>query len=98
MESVDTLVCARWVLPVEPEGPALEDHAVAIRAGRIVGVLPQAEARARFTATETVERPHHALLPGLVNAHTHAATTLLRGRAENASRSPWLEEIGRSVV
>ena len=92
MESVDTLVCARWVLPVEPEGPALEDHAVAIRAGRIVGVLPQAEARARFTATETVERPHHALLPGLVNAHTHAATTLLRGRAENASRSPWLEE------
>ncbi|HET7204259.1 MAG TPA: amidohydrolase family protein, partial [Steroidobacteraceae bacterium] len=92
MEPVDTLVCARWVLPVEPDGPALDDHAVAIRAGRIVAVLPTEQAKLRYAADELIERPHHALLPGFVNAHTHAAMTLLRGRAENASLGPWLRE------
>jgi 5-methylthioadenosine/S-adenosylhomocysteine deaminase len=92
MESVDTLVCARWVLPVEPDDAVLDDHAVAIRGGRIVALLPAAEARARFDAAQVIDRPHHALLPGFVNAHTHAAMTLLRGRAENASLGPWLRE------
>jgi 5-methylthioadenosine/S-adenosylhomocysteine deaminase len=92
MEHVDTLVCARWVLPVEPADHALDDHAVAIRSGRIVAVLPQAEALARYAPEEIVRRPTHAVLPGLVNAHTHAAMTLLRGRAENLLLGPWLTE------
>lgn len=92
MEPVDTLVCARWVLPVEPDARALDDHAVAIRNGRIVAVLPISEARTRFDAAEIVARPTHALLPGLVNAHTHAAMSLLRGRAENQSLGPWLKD------
>jgi len=90
MESVDTLVTARWVVPVEPDGRVLEDHAVAILGGRIVAVLPAAEARARYSARELVERPSHVLMPGLVNTHTHAAMTLLRGRAENLQLGPWL--------
>jgi 5-methylthioadenosine/S-adenosylhomocysteine deaminase len=90
MESVDTLVIPRWVVPVEPAGMILEDHAVAIRGGRIVAVLPAAAARSRFDATEIHERPDHVLLPGLVNAHTHAAMVLLRGRAENLPLGRWL--------
>jgi 5-methylthioadenosine/S-adenosylhomocysteine deaminase len=82
METVDTLVCARWVLPIEGDVPVLEDHAIAVRSGRIVAVLPRAEARARYEADTIVARPHHALLPGFVNAHTHVATTLLRGRPD----------------
>lgn len=93
MEPVDTLVCARWVLPIEPDGSALADHAVAIRAGRIVAVLPAAAARARFAPAELIERPHHALLPGLVNAHTHAAMSLLRGRAENMPLAQWTQDV-----
>lgn len=90
MEAVDTLVTARWVLPVEPDERVLDDHAVAIRGGRIVAVLPAAEARERFDAAEILLRPHHVLMPGLVNAHTHAAMVLLRGRAENLLLGPWL--------
>ena len=90
MEPIDTLVCARWVLPMEPDGRVLEDHAVAIRGGRIVAVAPADEARERYDATETLERPGHVLLPGLVNAHTHAAMVLLRGRAENLPLGRWL--------
>jgi 5-methylthioadenosine/S-adenosylhomocysteine deaminase len=92
MEPVDTLVCARWVVPVEPDGPVLEDHAVAIRGGRIVAVLPSALATLRYEATDVLERPHHVVLPGFVNAHTHAAMTLLRGRAENMTLGPWLQD------
>jgi 5-methylthioadenosine/S-adenosylhomocysteine deaminase len=90
MESVDTLVTARWVVPVEPAGQVLDHHAVAIQGGRIVAVLPVEAARARFDARETIDRPHHVLLPGLVNAHTHAAMVLLRGRAENLPLGRWL--------
>jgi 5-methylthioadenosine/S-adenosylhomocysteine deaminase len=90
MESVDTLVSARWVIPVEPDARVLEFHSVAIRAGRIVSVLPSDEARTRYDARESIERPHHAVLPGLVNAHTRAAMTLLRGRAENLPLERWL--------
>ena len=68
MESIDTLVCARWVIPVEPDGRPLDDHSVAVRDGRVVAVLPTSEALRRFEARETVERPDHAVLPGLVNA------------------------------
>jgi 5-methylthioadenosine/S-adenosylhomocysteine deaminase len=90
MEPVDSLIQARWVLPIEPGPDVLEDHAIAVRGGRIVAVLPAGEATARFAPVERIERPHHALLPGLVNAHTHAAMTLLRGRAENLPLGPWL--------
>jgi 5-methylthioadenosine/S-adenosylhomocysteine deaminase len=92
MEPVDTLIQARWVVPVEPDARVLEDHAVAIRSGRIVAVVPAAEAAARFAPGEVHDRPHHVLMPGLVNAHTHAAMTLLRGRAENLHLGPWLRD------
>jgi 5-methylthioadenosine/S-adenosylhomocysteine deaminase len=92
MESIDTLVCARWVLPVEPDGGVLENHAVAIRDGRIVAVAPTAEARHRYDPRETVERPSHALLPGLVNAH--ASAVLMRDRGERGSAGRWLRDAG----
>ncbi|MFO1392656.1 MAG: TRZ/ATZ family hydrolase [Steroidobacteraceae bacterium] len=92
MESIDTLVTARWVLPVEPDGRVLDDHALAIRGGRIVDLLPADEAATRYSAREVIDRPTHVLMPGLVNAHTHAAMTLLRGRAENLRLGPWLRD------
>ena len=90
MQHCDTLIAPRWCIPVEPAGVVLEDHAIAIADGRIVGVLPLAEAPEKFQPTVTVERPGHAVIPGLVNAHTHAAMTLFRGLAEGIAQ-------GRSV-
>jgi 5-methylthioadenosine/S-adenosylhomocysteine deaminase len=91
MEKVDTLIKARWVAPVAPVGGVLHDHAVAIRAGRIVDLLPQEAALERYDATELVDRPGHLLIPGLVNAHTHAAMTLLRGVADDLPLKEWLQ-------
>ena len=91
-EAVDLLINARWIVPVEPRDAVLADHAVAIRGGRIVDLLGQDEARTRYVADEVVELPRHLLIPGLVNLHTHAAMSLLRGIADDLPLMRWLEE------
>lgn len=91
-ERVDLLIEAGWVVPVEPHGVVLEDHAVAVRDGAIVALLPRDEARARFEAAETVSRPDAALMPGFVNAHTHNPMTLLRGVADDLPLKTWLQD------
>src|SRR5712671_991084 len=91
MQAVDLLISARWVIPVEPAGAVLADHCVAVAEGRIVAVLPQAEA-ARFDAREHLRLDRHALIPGLVNLHTHAAMTLLRGLADDLPLMSWLRD------
>ncbi len=92
MKPVDTLIHARWVIPVEPDDRVLEHHSLAIRDGRIVALLPTAEASASFAATQTVTLEHHALIPGLINAHTHAAMALMRGLADDLPLMTWLNE------
>lgn len=91
-QSIDLLIEAGWVIPVEPHAVVLTDHAVAVQAGRIVEVLPIAAARAKYRPLETVSRPGHALLPGLVNMHCHAAMTLMRGIADDLPLMQWLSE------
>ena len=89
---VDLLIEARWIIPVEPSDTTLEHHSVAVHNGRIVAVLPSAEARLRYTAAETVSLPDHILTPGLINLHCHAAMTLMRGLADDLPLMRWLQE------
>jgi 5-methylthioadenosine/S-adenosylhomocysteine deaminase len=86
-----TLLRARWVVPVEPAGTVLEDHAVAIRDGRIEALVPAAQA-SQFAGYEDVVLDRHVLIPGLVNAHTHAAMSLMRGLADDLPLMRWLQE------
>lgn len=89
---VDLLLQARWVVPVQPQGQVLEDHAVVVHEGAVVALLPQIEATARFVPAEQVDLGAHVLLPGLVNAHTHNPMTLLRGMADDMPLMTWLRE------
>ncbi|MBB6599683.1 TRZ/ATZ family hydrolase [Luteimonas sp. MC1825] len=91
-EACDLLLEAGFVVPVEPHAVVLEDHAVAVRDGVIVAVLPVAEARLRFRAAETVARPGAVVVPGFVNAHTHNPMTLLRGIADDLPLKVWLQQ------
>ena len=91
-QAIDLLISARWVIPVEPAGAVLDDHSLAVTAGRIVAVLPQAQAAERFEAREHLRLDRHALIPGLVNLHTHAAMTLLRGLADDLQLMTWLKD------
>lgn len=91
-QTLDLLVLPRWLVPVEPAGTVLEGHALAIDGGRIVDVLPAAEAAQRYAPKETLKLDRHAVMPGLVNAHTHAAMSLLRGVADDLPLMTWLQD------
>ena len=91
-EACDLLIEAGWVVPVQPHGVVLEDYAVAVSGGCIVAVLPTAQARERFAATEVVQRPEAVLVPGLVNAHAHSPMSLLRGIADDLPLMTWLQQ------
>ncbi|GAB3682636.1 TRZ/ATZ family hydrolase [Salinisphaera aquimarina] len=92
MSKIDTLICARWIVPVTGTQRLLENHAVAVHRGAIEAVLPIAQARERYTPNETIELESHVLLPGLINTHTHAAMNLMRGIANDMPLMPWLTE------
>ena len=90
--SIDTLIDARWVIPVEPSQQTLERHSVAIAGGVIRDILPTAEAHAKYSARQHHALDHHVLIPGLINLHTHAAMSLLRGLADDLPLMEWLNE------
>ena len=91
MTPTETLLHARWIIPVEPRGTVLEHHCLAIDEGRITAILPSSDARQTFQAQTTIELERHALVPGFVNAHTHAAMSLLRGIADDLPLMDWLQ-------
>ncbi len=82
----------RWVIPVRPEGQVLEGYAVVVDGERIVDLLPAVELEARHAGAQRVELGAHALIPGLVNMHTHSAMSLLRGLADDLPLMRWLHE------
>ncbi|MDR1648098.1 MAG: TRZ/ATZ family hydrolase [Zoogloeaceae bacterium] len=92
METPDLLIHARWLALPHTE-TLLEDHVVAIRDGNIVDILPATLAHNRYAqAREWVTLPQHVLMPGLINLHTHAAMTLLRGIADDLPFMEWLHQ------
>lgn len=92
MQSIDLLVHPRHLVPVEPGHVVLEQASMAIDGGQIIAILPRSEAEAAFQPRETLELPHHVVLPGLINAHTHAAMSLLRGLADDLPLMDWLNQ------
>ena len=92
MQHCDTLILPGWCVPVEPAGEVLRDVAVAVTDGRISDLVSATTARDQYQPSVTVERPDHVLIPGLINAHTHAAMTLLRGLADDLPLEAWLRQ------
>ena len=88
---IDLLIEAKWIIPVEPDNTVLENHSVAIEKGRIVAILQHSDATTQFAPKEVKQLPNHILIPGLVNLHTHAAMTLLRGLADDLPLMDWLQ-------
>jgi 5-methylthioadenosine/S-adenosylhomocysteine deaminase len=81
---------ARWVIPVRPSRVVHEHATVIVDEGRILDILPSADARQRYQPVETISLPQHALMPGLINTHTHAAMALMRGMADDQPLMTWL--------
>ena len=83
LPDIDLLIKARWIIPVIPENRILENCALAIHQGKILAIIPAEGAEQRYHAREIINLGSHAVIPGLVNAHGHAAMSLLRGYADD---------------
>ncbi len=91
-QTAELRIDARWIIPVTAPGLVLERHSLLVNGGDIVDILPREEAGRRYAARQVVELDHHALAPGLVNAHTHAPMSLMRGFADDLPLMTWLNE------
>ncbi len=86
------ILSARWVIPVEPFGVILEHHSVVVNDDTITAILPTLDARKQFPDAPETNLTDHVLIPGLVNLHTHAAMTLMRGLADDTPLMEWLQK------
>jgi len=89
--SADCLIHARWIIPVTPKHEVLEQHTIAIKEGKILDILPTQNVEGNYASDNEIVRDQHALIPGLVNTHMHAAMNLLRGYADDLALMDWLQ-------
>lgn len=91
-QAVDLIINAKWLAPVVPAGRVLSDCALVITAGEIVDITSQAQAARQYQAEQIHHLGQHLVTPGLINAHGHAAMSLLRGYADDLPLQTWLEQ------
>jgi 5-methylthioadenosine/S-adenosylhomocysteine deaminase len=91
-EQPDALLAPRWLVTVDDNDRVLTDHVVAIADGRILAIEDRDSATRRWPDVAVTEYRDHALMPGLINAHTHAAMNLFRGLADDLPLGEWLQQ------
>ena len=90
-EPADWIVTARYLVTVDPQHRIIEHGALAITGGKIQAVGTALEINRRYLAKSRLDRPESLIAPGLINTHTHAAMSLLRGIADDRRLQDWLE-------
>ena len=89
-DTIDLIVNGDYVVTMDEGLTVIEDGAVAIDDGVIVAVGPAGEINAAYDARESLDGARRVVMPGLVNGHSHAAMTLLRGVADDLALMDWL--------
>lgn len=89
-DEIDLIIEGQSVVTMDASATVIENGAVAINEGIIVAVGASDDIAARYTAAETITGVQRVLMPGLVNGHSHAAMTLLRGVADDLALMDWL--------
>lgn len=90
MELVDQIIHARWIITGETQQELLENHALVIQGDKIAAILPSLDATKKYSAGNTEHFSTHAIIPGLINAHTHIAMNYFRGMADDLALMNWL--------
>lgn len=91
-DAADLVVVNARVVTMDEKFSLFDPGAVAVKSGKIVAVGRSADIAKRYTAASTYDARGSIVLPGLVNTHTHAAMTLLRGIADDLPLDRWLQE------
>ncbi len=89
-EPVSLVINGAWVVTMDAEDSILTPGAVAVRGAHLAAVGTQEDIARRFAAERVLDYPQGLILPGLINAHTHAAMSLFRGLADDLPLEDWL--------
>lgn len=89
-DSIDLIIEGDYVVTMDDGGNVIADGAVAVDGGLIVAIGPADEINAQFTAGRHLAGGNRIVMPGLINGHSHAAMTLLRGVADDLALYEWL--------
>ncbi len=92
MKHVDSIISAKWILPIVPEDTILEDCSLVIHEGRIETIAPTPGIDQKFSTNNHIKLKNQLIMPGLVNAHGHAAMSLMRGMADDLPLMTWLQD------
>ena len=90
MEKMDHLIHAKWIITCEETNQILENYALAIKDNKIHALLPSKEATQKYQATTTHAYSSNAVIPGLINSHTHISMNIFRGFADDLELMDWL--------
>jgi 5-methylthioadenosine/S-adenosylhomocysteine deaminase len=85
------LISGGTVVTLDSRGTIIEDGAVAVVENRIAALGPEAEIESTYSGAERLDAHGGLILPGLINAHTHAPMVLFRGLADDLELMDWLE-------
>ncbi len=89
-ESADYIIHARYVVTMDSKHRVVSPGAVAVQGDHIVAVGSPGEVSERYTSKHVIERPNAALIPGLIDTHTHAPMSLMRALADDKKLDDWL--------
>ena len=89
-DAIDLIILGDHVVTMDPDRSIIENAAIAVDDGVIVAIGKADDIRSRFSAHETIAGTNRVVMPGLVNGHSHAAMTLLRGVADDLALMDWL--------
>ena len=89
-DRIDLIVAGDYIVTMDDAATIHTGSAVAIDAGVIIAIGPVAEINASYQAEQTLDGQNRVVMPGLVNGHSHAAMTLLRGVADDLALMDWL--------
>jgi 5-methylthioadenosine/S-adenosylhomocysteine deaminase len=90
--TVDLMIEARWLATAVSDAPLLANTSVMVKESRILAILPTVQARLQYSAASIVCLDDHVLIPGLINLHTHAPMSLMRGIADDKPLMTWLND------
>jgi 5-methylthioadenosine/S-adenosylhomocysteine deaminase len=88
--TVELIVSGGTIVTMDGARRVIEDGAIAIDGGRIAAIGSRAEIEAKYKARETIDASGKAVVPGLINAHTHVPMTLFRGLGDDIDLQEWL--------
>ncbi len=92
----DLLVAGKWLVTVDDKHTIIADGAIAIAGNNIVAVGPTADVVSAVDTAERIDAPHHVIMPGLINGHTHFADSLFRSLVGDISLEAWLQNLWKA--